>query len=137
VSSMPCTPCLVPVGALVPSAGGNPPRPIPQVRSGELPPHCRCTCRVLWRGGGGPRHHQLVWRRQAALHDFGLLSTKGRRSPQETQAVRWAAPQQLRIDSANVSAAATDLELFYHGPWACLDGGVNGVNGANLPLIYP
>jgi hypothetical protein len=21
--------------------------------------------------------------------------------------------------------------------WACLDGGVNGVNRANLPLIYP
>jgi hypothetical protein len=24
-----------------------------------------------------------------------------------------------------------------HAPRACLDGGVNGVNGANLPLIYP
>jgi hypothetical protein len=26
---------------------------------------------------------------------------------------------------------------IYQEPWTCLDGGVNGVNGANLPLIYP
>jgi hypothetical protein len=36
-----------------------------------------------------------------------------------------------RVKTASASKGAA------WGPGACLDGGVNGVNGANLPLIYP
>jgi hypothetical protein len=29
------------------------------------------------------------------------------------------------------------INILFCRSWAYLDGGVNGVNGANLPLIYP
>jgi hypothetical protein len=50
------------------------------------------------------------------------------------------APNKLKRKKKNASLftlCTLSLVLNFNPPGACLDGGVNGVNGANLPLIYP